>query len=134
MIYRLFNPDVLDAAVDRQASDLVRDNFSAAKWLIEPNNIALTDGRNIGLFEAQEQPGLFHGHIVFADRGRKALEAARRIICALVTMFGSLTLRGEPPVQRRAARWFTRQLGFRSEGIKSTPYGDVEVFVMECAA
>lgn len=133
MIYRLFNPDILEAAVSQQAPDLVRDNFASGPWLSNPNHIALTDGRNIGLFEAREEPGVFFGHTIFQDRGRKAIAAAEKIIRALVNFFGAKIILGETPIQKRAARWFSRQIGFRSGGIKSTPYGDVEQFVMECA-
>lgn len=133
MIYRLRNPEILDAAVTEQAPDLVREGWGGTKWLSNPNHVALTDGRNIGMFEAQETPGTFHGHMIFRDRGKFALEVARKMIRHLVDLFGALAIYGETPVQKRAARWFSRQLGFRSRGIKSTPYGDVEQFVMECA-
>ena len=133
MIYRLYDTDTLEAAVAEQAPDLVR-GFTAKEWLSDPNHVALTDGRNIGMFEAQEEPGTFYGHTIFRDRGRAALNAAKAIIAALVTLFGARIIKGETPIGKRGARWFNRQLGFHSIGLKSTPHGDVEQFVMECVA
>lgn len=132
MIYRLQNPETLEEAVASQAADLVRDGFTPKTWLSDPNHIALTDGRNIGMFEAQEEAGVFFGHTIFQDRGRTAIEAAKSIIKFLVDFFGARIIRGETPIGKRNARWFSRQVGFHSLGIKATPHGDVEQFVMEC--
>jgi len=133
MIYRLLDPEILDAAVAEQAIDLVH-GFTAPDWLSDPNHIALTDGANIALFEAQGEPGEFYGHTIFNDRGKDAILAGQKIIRFLTITFGALTIKGETPIEKRAARFFTRKLGFRSEGFKSTPYGDVEVFSMECVS
>jgi hypothetical protein len=132
MISRLYNPDILTAAVNEQAPDLLREDWNGTKWITNPNHIALTDGRNIGMFEAQEGVGVFFGHTIFRDRGKLALNAARKIIKALVDFFGAKIIHGETPIEKRAARWFSRQLGFKSQGVKSTPYGDVELFALEC--
>lgn len=131
MIYRLIDPVELAAAIEAHAADLMRDDFDATQWFSDPNHIVLTDGHNFGLFEAQEEPGVFVGHTVFSSRGREAIEVGRAMVRAL-GLYGARTIKGQTPVDRRAARWFTRQLGFRSDGFESTPYGDVENFVMEC--
>lgn len=131
MIYRLFDPEILEVAVAEQAPDLVR-GFTARDWLADPNVVVLTDGSNIAIFEAQEEPGVFYGHTIFRERGRGAIIAGRKIIKFLAAVFGARTIKGETPLEKRAARWFARQLGFRSGGFKSTPAGEVEQFVMEC--
>lgn len=131
MIYRLFDPEILEVAVIEQAPDLMH-GFAAQDWLRDPNVIVLTDGSNIGIFEAQEEPGVFHGHTIFQERGRDAIVAGRKILKCLAMVYGAKRVKGETPLEKRAARWFTRKLGFQSEGIKSTPHGDVEQFVMEC--
>lgn len=131
MIYRLYDPEILAAAVSEQAPDLVH-GFTAHDWSKDPNVIILTDGTNIGIFEAQEEPGVFYGHTIFQERGRAAIVAARKIIAFLTKVFGARRIKGETPLEKRAARWFSRQLGFKSQGVKSTPHGDVEQFVMEC--
>lgn len=129
MISRLTDTERLDEAVRTQVSDLLR-GFAASEWLADPDNLALTDGDNIALFEKQGGD-TWVGHNLFVDRGRDAIAAGFKFLSEMFVTYGAKCIVGETPVRKIAARWFNRQLGFQSKGIRPTPHGNVELFVME---
>lgn len=51
-------------------------------------------------------------------RGREAFHAARAGLGYAFDMMGALVVFGRIPVEDRAARLFTRMIGFRSEGVR----------------
>jgi hypothetical protein len=104
--------------------------FDAAEWLEDPAHLALTDGRNIAMFEKQSED-TWVGHNLFEDRGRDAIAAGFKFLSEMFVTYGAKCIVGETPVRKIAARWFNRQLGFQSKGIRPTPHGNVELFVME---
>ena len=123
------DPAQINEAVNAQVPDLLR-GFDATEWIEDPTHLALSDGRNLALFEKQGG-NTWVGHNIFADRGRDAIHAGFRFLSEMFLTYGAKCIVGETPVHKIAARWFNRQLGFQSKGIRKTPYGDVELFVME---
>ena len=107
---------------------LLGPQFDAAEWVEKA--LVLTDGRN--LFLATEWADqTFEIHWLLRDRGRAALKAGVDFLRHLYEEEGARVVVGQTPAQKRAARWFSRQMGGVSRGIISSPeYGDFEIFSM----
>lgn len=129
-IHRLHDSATLVTVLARDDIAPLVDGFDPAAWLANRANVALTDDQgNVALFECTGE-GVFEGHTLFASRGREAIETGRTMLCAMVDMHGARAIWGRTPVQRRAARWFSRKLGFRSLGIVETVRGPCELFYL----
>lgn len=65
-------------------------------------------------------PSVLEAHMTFAleGRGSEALHAARAGLAYCFTILGTLVVFGRIPVEDRAARLFTRLIGFTSCGIR----------------
>jgi hypothetical protein len=115
---RLCNdPDELDRLIRANTPpDYIGEGFSAAEWIARPANFALVEGDDLGLFEAgNEWPGPLTAHVLFASRGKPALDRARRML-AVAFAWGATEILGEPRADNKAVRWFIRQLGFEPYG------------------
>lgn len=77
---------------------------------------------------------VLEAHMAFRPkgRGREALHAARAGLIYAFDVLGALVIFGRIPVEDRAARLFTRIVGFRSDGIRPREPGGpmVEWFEM----
>lgn len=84
------------------------------------------------LFHGED--GLVEGHYLFLPslRGAEAMKMALGMINACVLEPSHRMLWGRVPVQNRAARLFTRKLGFVSLGIRDAPLPS-EIFVWKRA-
>lgn len=128
MISRLVEPEVLARALGRPEIAPLVDGFDPGDWLASPRNVALVDQvGNIALF-ANRGNRVFEGHTLFVSRGRAAIEIGRLMVNAAFEIYGARAVWGMTPLERRAARWFTRQLGFRSLGTVETVRGPCELF------
>ena len=128
MIIPTGNVEFLTKAVSAHMADLDR-GFDAAEWLANPLNVALTDGRNIGLLECEGST--WQVHAIFEDRGAKALSVGRKMVKIAFDQYRAKVLKGLTPAHCRAARLFTRMLGFTSYGMIETVNGPVELFILE---
>lgn len=128
MIYELKNSDVLAKAVSAHMAELDR-GFDAADWIGSPWNVAITDGQNIGLLECEGST--WQVHAIFEDRGAKALSVGRKMVKIAFDQYRAKMLKGLTPAHCRAARLFTRMLGFTSYGMIETVNGPVELFILE---
>lgn len=127
---RLASVAALEAVLRRVDVAPLVDGFDPVAWLENEGNVALTDELgNVALFE-HTGAGTFEGHTLFASRGRAAIDAGRAMIRALIDMHGARAIWGRTPIERPAARWFSRQLGFRSLGIVETVRGPCEIFYL----
>lgn len=129
MLTKLRDAIILERAVNAHIPDLLR-GFVAADWLSNPDHLALTDGRNIALFE-RVNDDTWVAHSVFEDRGKAALSVGKEMVATMFKHYGAKRIIGEPPVRKIAARWFNRQIGFKHIGFFQTPFGIVERQVME---
>jgi hypothetical protein len=94
----------------------------------EPLNRIYFDDRGGGVF-IWRGPGIYEGHSFFRVRGRDAIRAGNE---ALSLIADARMVWGLTPESNRAARWFNRQLGFRSTGMFDTrTLGRCELFVLE---
>lgn len=72
--------------------------------------------------------GILEGHYAFKSKGRKALKIAEGILEDVFNNGYDVVL-GRTPLDNKKARWFSRQLGFKSISIEDTYRGPVEVFM-----
>lgn len=72
---------------------------------------------------------ILEGHMVCKPegRGREALAAARTALSYAFEFMDVLVIIGRVPVEDRAARIFTRLMGFKSDGIRPRAPGDAMV-------
>lgn len=111
---RLESPDL---------ADLLADDFDPSEMLW------LTDGHNI-LGATEWACRTFEIHWLFRDTGRKAINAGIDFLRHLYEEHDARVVVGQTPAHKRAARWFSRQVGGRSNGLITTELGEVEVFSM----
>lgn len=130
MIRRLHSPAMLEAVVSSPEIAPLDHGFTPAAWLAEPENIALWERDNIALF-TRRGPGVFEGHTLFADKGRAALDLGKAMLREMFDTYGAKVIWGQTPIERKAARWFSRKLGFRSHGSVDRPLGTCELFILE---
>jgi len=101
----------------------VRPTIGPGDDEVDPTEL-LEDGKNVLLFDDGggqffhwRGPGIYEAHSFYLVRGRQALDLGREAIRRMFVEYGAEKLWRAPPVENRAARWFNRQLGFRSLGI-----------------
>ena len=125
MIERTYDPDVLRSIGD----EFLKEEFLPI-WLGNPHNVLLIEDEDIGI-ATHEYPGLYTVHWFFKRRGREALKLARRMFAYMFENHGAQALRGFTPVNNKAARWASRQVGLKSQGLISTPDGrEHEFFII----
>ncbi len=107
--------------------DVHGNDLNPEALLSDPRNRLYFDERGGSIF-AWRGPQIYEGHSFFRVRGREAIQAGREI---LAMMDDARMIWGLTPEGNRAARWFNRQMGFRSLGISETPEGRCELFVLE---
>ncbi len=98
-------------------------------WFTSNGNFALREGNDFALFNV-DRPGLYTGHYFFKSRGKEAKEVAKKILDEVFTNHGAQIIQGITPVEKRAARWMSRQLGFQSHGLTNTILGPCELFYL----
>lgn len=130
MIDQIASPARLAARVaGDDVAGLASPDFDAAEWLADPANFALTDGANVMMFT--ELPGkIFDGHWLLVDRGRQAFLTATLFLRHVFVLHEAEQIVGLVPAHRRAARWFTKQMGFISHGLQDTEQGPQEYFTL----
>ena len=101
--------------------------LSPREWFDDPGNTALIDeNENLFLLEGEEVPSL---HYFFKSRGRDAVRAAKAFL-AYYFDGGGRAVKGLTPVDKKGARWLSRQIGGKSYGIVYTIHGDFELFIL----
>lgn len=128
MIYRTFD-DALITRLTESYPAYVDESFDAREWLEIEDNIALSDGVNISLFEADaEKEGTYEGHYLFRARGQAAFELAKEMLSYMLYTEGAKLIIGRVPADNKAAATLTRRLGFESYGVQDSEDGFVEIF------
>lgn len=127
---RVTDVRILEERVRQPDMDgLVAGDFNAEEWLADPDNIAVTDGLNMMLF-TRENDDRYQGHWLLTERGSGAFLVAVHLLRIIFRDYGARTVYGLVPAHCRASAWFTRQMGFTSEGKKNTADGEQEYFSM----
>lgn len=104
-----------------------RDRLDSTALITDRRNICLMDEGGGAIF-AWRGPGVYEGHSFFRVRGREAIRLGKQILAAMSETADLIW--GLTPEHLRHARWFNRQIGFRSLGMIETPEGSHELFVM----
>lgn len=90
----------------------------------------ISDGAdNFALFE-KIAPRLYLGHYQFSARGKEAVQAGKAILTKAFATKDVEVIVGLTPIEELGARWLSRQLGFKSQGIEDTVEGPAELFIM----
>jgi len=100
-----------------------------ARGCIGDRHLWLVDGDAMMLFHREDRG--WHKHNLFkaACRGRAAICVGRAMLAWFFANVGDV-LRAETPIANKAARWFNRQIGFRSTGFRQHEVvGPVECFI-----
>lgn len=105
------------------AVELVLPDFDPADY------VGLTDERNIVL-TTEWADKIYEIHWLLTDRGRVAINSGIDFLRYLFNESHARVVVGQTPAHKRAARWFSRQVGVRSQGLIRTALGDMELFAM----
>lgn len=114
MIQRSFDRDLL-----LKATESVRELCPPKvldEWWSDPRHMMFVESGNVGL-ATFEYPGLYNVHWYFKDRGRKAIDTAKRMIENLFVNYDAKAVRGVIRTDLKASRWACRQVGLKSYGI-----------------
>ena len=125
------NPDIAAAITHDPSKGL----FDAQELLGAVYSFILMDNREDGaaLFE-WSSPNVWQSHTVFDHtcRGAHAIEAAKRMVKEMFTVWDAKELWGQTPIANRAARLFNRKIGARASGMgEHWAVGEVEYFTIE---
>lgn len=130
-MHLLRDPDELARLIARNAPAGFMGGAGTAEWLADPRHFALTDGDDLGLFEAgDEWPGPLCAHVLFASRGRRALQTAKAMLEQAFN-FGATRILGETPIGLPHALLFARKLGFVPYGEADGPCGRVTLSALK---
>lgn len=99
--------------------------MSVQDYLDSVQPFILLKDSDVFLFEVL-RGGAVLGHFFCQSRGKKALFNARQALTEIMKEVNVVI--GFTPIDNHAARWFTRKLGFRSNGLLDDPVGTVEFF------
>jgi len=101
-----------------------------ADWLASEGNIPVTfDNGDIALFE-HEGDDDYQVHFLFVARGREAINHARESFRIMFAEHGAKLIFGLVPDFRRDVKLLARWAGGKCAGIRSTPEGPCELYVL----
>lgn len=107
--------------------------LSGRAWLSRPGNIPITfENGDVALFD-DEGDRTYEVHFLFVSRGRKAVEHAKLAFEIMFTQHDAALIFGLVPDFRRDVKLLARWAGGKSQGIRQTPEGPVELFVLSKA-
>jgi hypothetical protein len=128
MIWRLKDKQPLDVRLkEPDIAPMVLPGFDSSEWIEQPGCYTLTNGKDLLLVEVWAD-GVREIHWGFRSRGREAIEAGVDFLRHLFHKEDARIVVGTVPAHKRAARWFSRQVGGTSNGIVQTELGPMEVF------
>lgn len=108
--------------------------YDFTRALQEDNCIFLINDTNDAMSMWEPIPGNYYeGHSMFTNtcRGRRGLETGKAMMRFLYDELNVRKAIGHTPISNLAARKFSRMLGFKSEGFKTSSVGIVEMFVYD---
>lgn len=107
--------------------------LSGATWLSRPGNVPITfENGDIALFD-DEGDRIYEVHFLFVSRGRQAIEHAKRAFEIMFTEHNAELIFGHVPDFRRDVKMLARWVGGKSQGLRQTADGPVELFVLSNA-
>ena len=103
--------------------------ISGADWLAVPGNLPIASGADISLFEA-EGDGVYEMHVLYASRGRPAIDAAKAAIDQLFSDREAELVFAMVPDFRRDVKMLARWAGMKFGGKRNTAHGLCDLFVL----
>lgn len=92
-------------------------HFCPEVWIADPRNIAVKDDHgNIGLLD-YVAPQIYEPHLYFEDRGKEALDRAKKMLTWVFENTDALELHGFTPIYQKGAWLFVRKIGFKRLGL-----------------
>lgn len=124
---RTYDVELIKPAVKHFLGD---DNKIDVKhWISQPNNIALVN--ELGDLALFEKRGTWQCHIYFKSRGRQAINAGLKLLDEILNSCYNITvLTGLTPINNLGARWLSKKLGFKSQGILRIDNEPFEFFML----
>jgi len=103
--------------------------LSGAVWLANEHNVPVVfDNGDIALFDYEDE-GTYQVHFLFQSRGRQAVDHAKQSFDYMFKHGASLIF-GLVPDFRRDVKLLARWAGGKSAGMRQTPEGLCELFVL----
>lgn len=124
---RSYDVDLIKPAVDHFLGE--GHTVDIQEWIDKPDTIALVnDDGDLALFEKH---GTWQGHYYFKSRGKKAVVAAKNFLDEVFnSCYNISVLTGLTPVHNLGARWLSRKIGFKSQGIMTIDNEPFEFFIL----
>jgi len=110
------------------ASPLNR-GLSGNDWLANGANVPVVMGEDIALFD-YEGDSNYQVHFLFVSRGKAAVAAAKESFRQMFENYGAELIFGLVPDFRRDVKMLARWAGGKMVGVRETPYGPCELFVL----
>lgn len=124
---------IKDSGIVRQALELYTGEIvglDPEAWLLDDRNIALADeDGNVNLLE-YVKPGVYAGHVFYQARGKDAVKLMQVALEKTFSEYPVEVIVGLTPIEKVGARWLSRRVGFKGQGIIKTVIGPCEVFIM----
>ena len=114
------------SAID--ASPLNR-GLSGEAWLAHEGNVPIVMGQDVALFD-DEGDSIYQVHFLFVSRGKAAVASARESFRQMFENYGAELIFGMVPDFRRDVKMLARFAGGKSVGMRNSPYGLCELFVL----
>ncbi len=128
MIWRLKDRQPLEVRIkEPDIAPMVLGGFDTGQWIEQPDRFTLTNGKDFLLVEVWAD-GVREIHWGFRSRGRDAITAGVDFLRHLFHKEDARIVVGTVPAHKRAARWFSRQVGGTANGIIQTELGLMELF------
>ncbi len=99
-------------------------------WLLDHDNVALTDGDNCIMFEKVLGDITFEVHFMFMrkSRGKYAIEMTLQAFDYMMEKHGAISFIGSVPSDHYSAKLFCRIIGCKSLGMLERATGTFELF------
>lgn len=98
-------------------------------WVADPDNVAIVHGDDFALFDA-EGGGVFQVHFLYQVRGREAIRLAKESFRRMFEERGAEMIFGMVPSDMANAKMHARLIGGRFVGVRATPFGNCDLFVL----
>lgn len=103
--------------------------LSGADWLAFAGNISIVKDHDVTLFD-DEGGAAYQIHILYQSSGRKAIGRAKDAFCEMFQKHHAGLIFGMVPVFQKHVKLIARWAGMKSVGIRATPEGPCELFVL----
>jgi hypothetical protein len=103
--------------------------LSGVDWLAHGGNVPIVMGADIALFD-NEGDSNYQVHFLFVSRGKAAVAAAKEAFRQMFENYGADLIFGLVPDFRRDVKMLARWAGGKMVGVRETPYGPCELFVL----